>query len=276
MIDAPIGFDDGRSDLVESIFSRYQPAAVLAYLAGVPSGTGHDQVRITRVRDETELMVSISGTDDRQDWFAEDTGNLQIQQTRISTPAGISAYVHSGFWNSAVSIGKAIKEQIADWMYAPGHTVAFVGHSRGGAIAQLMPAAMLLPEHRCKVVTFGSAMVFAERSRRLPVHEVWNFRHWADLVPLTPVVPKLVGRYTPIGVVSELRPNGTVHTIPAQLPTTVQRILRDIRLYLYHRSCGRKAMLRFLAGQTTIKEIGGSVLRAHGIDTGYSIEAWVK
>jgi hypothetical protein len=139
-----------------------------------------------------------------------------------------------------------------------------------------MPAAMLLPEHRCKVIAYGSSMVFAERSRRLPVHEVWNFRHWADLVPLTPVVPKLLGRYAPIGVVSELRQNGTIHTDVAQLPTPTQRILRDIRLYMYHRSCGRKAMLRFLAGQTTIKEIGGSVLQAHGIDSGYSIEEWVK
>lgn len=276
MISTPISISDSGTDLVESLFSRYQPAAVLAYLAGVPTGTGHDQVRVTRIRDEAELLVSISGTDDRQDWFAEHTGNLQLQQTRISTPAGISAYVHSGFWNSAVSIGETIKTQVFDWLSEPDHTVAFVGHSRGGAIAQLMPAAMLLPEHRCRAVTFGSAMVFAERSRRLPIHEIWNFRHWADLVPLTPVVPKLVGRYTPVGVVSELRPDGTVHTMAAQLPTPTQRILRDIRLYLHHRSCGRKAMLRFLAGQTTIKEIGGSVLRAHGIDTGYSIEAWVK
>lgn len=248
----------------------------MAYAAGMPTGTTHDQIKITTLPEDGEMIVAISGTDDRQDWFAEHTGNLQLQQVRITTPAGISAYVHSGFWNTAQSIGVHITDEVSDWLRTTGHTVSFVGHSRGGAIAHLMPAAMLLPEHRCKVITYGSSMVFAERSRRLPVHEVWNFRHWADLVPLTPVVPKLLGRYAPIGVVSELRQNGTIHTDVAQLPTPTQRILRDIRLYLYHRSCGRKAMLRFLAGQTTIKEIGGSVLQAHGIDSGYSIEEWVK
>lgn len=92
--------------------------------------------------DERVVVVAIAGTDALDDWWFN--GEAVIRTIGLVN-------CHRGFWRGACGLAREIERinppEDRPWV--------ITGHSRGGAIAQLLPVALDL-DHECHVVTFGT------------------------------------------------------------------------------------------------------------------------
>ena len=131
-----------------------------------------------------EIAVVARGTVTKADWMS----NLNISPAR--GPAGTT--VHSGF----AGIYNILVDQIAA-LLPPKGRVHLVGHSLGGALANLLAAKLSMnPAYQVGLYTFGAPRVAPQEfcttlERRLGVDGIHRVYDVADPVPMIPIFPYL-------------------------------------------------------------------------------------
>jgi len=94
---------------------------------------------------ETEIIVSINGSDDKKEW----KNNFHLYPILYNT--------HNGFYNRASLYLEKIKDVLDKLVKETDKPVVFTGYSRGGALVQVMCWKWNKP---LTCVTFGSPRVF--------------------------------------------------------------------------------------------------------------------
>lgn len=136
------------------------------------------------------VVVGVAGSDDISDWWS----NLDARRCPRG-PLGLS--VHEGFADGYLALREAVDDALLEaigtsvrqegrWGNAYVH---FCGHSRGGAIAQLLAVDSFAARSALtQCVTFGSPRVFAAGSR-LPdgmERRIWRVENSNDIVTHAP------------------------------------------------------------------------------------------
>lgn len=137
-----------------------------------------------------EKIVSIRGTTGgfSQDWLSN------INVGLVPGPAGFGC--HAGFFYAYRSLHEAVSETIG----RRGQTVHVVGHSLGGAQANLMALDLCERGHNVYLYTFGAPRVgmvdFAAGLEKKLGGRVYRVYDPGDPVPMTPLFPF---RHAPLG-----------------------------------------------------------------------------
>lgn len=137
------------------------------------------------------VIVSVAGSDDFDDWMS----NKKVARVPEG-PAG--AWVHEGFADGYNALREGVDDAILDMLGSrirqQGHwndagVVHFVGHSRGGGIAQLLALDCFIGRTATtQCITFGSPRVF-DKSAKIPEdfrRRLWRVEHSNDIVTHMP------------------------------------------------------------------------------------------
>jgi hypothetical protein len=152
--------------------------------------------------DDDRLLLIFRGSTDTTDWVT----NLQTGKRTVKV-GGRAVRLHAGFLLSYRQMAEGIDAAIAAEMARRSRPLVIVGHSLGGALAQIAAAVSPRPELEA-CYSFGAPRVAASWFRRaltVPHYRVVN--GW-DVVPIVP--PALLG-YAHTGPSYHLRrdPPGT-------------------------------------------------------------------
>ena len=142
---------------------------------------------------DNEVAVVTRGTDTKYDWLTN------IHSTWTAGPAGHS--VHTGFNNTYESISGFVDRVLKKF---PNQHVHCVGHSLGGALANLFAARFTNAGRSVSLYTFGSPRVgmndlsaYLESKLQSKIYRVYNK---SDPVPLVPIYPFVHAPYTTGGM----------------------------------------------------------------------------
>jgi len=110
---------------------------------------GFDEMAIYETDDE--IIVAINGSDDDDEWKS----NSNVWPVLDDT--------HNGYHNRGLLYLKTVEETLERYVKETGKPVVFVGHSRGGALVQVMCWKW---DGESECVTFGSPRVFTRKGKR--------------------------------------------------------------------------------------------------------------
>lgn len=131
------------------------------------------------------VVLVFRGTEDARDWAT----NLQVGKRKLKV-AGRTIRLHAGFLRSYQQVGSRIEAALDRTLAQRSRPLFVIGHSLGGALAQIATAVSRRPE-LAACYTYGAPRVAAtwfRRTLRAPHHRVVN--GW-DVVPIVP--PVLLG-----------------------------------------------------------------------------------
>ncbi|KJA29031.1 hypothetical protein HYPSUDRAFT_61869 [Hypholoma sublateritium FD-334 SS-4] len=166
---------------------------------------------------QNSIIVAHEGTDPTQ--LLSDLTDLNILMGSLSTTLfpGVSSavQVHAGFRDEHAKTAPAILAEVKRLISVKGTTnVAIVGHSLGGALAELdsLFLTLNLPSSiSIKAVTYGTPRVGAPAFAALIDSKVPNFRRINNEDDIVPIVPgRFLGFQHPHGEVHILSPGNAV------------------------------------------------------------------
>ena len=207
----------------------------------------NDSAYITLDSDNKTLIISITGTNDITDWI----NNLSTDQTELTPSKDNSSLensnillskmrfvrccicnngcwrgslVHRGFYDSVCSIEDDIYDFISQYDFNNIDSIIFTGHSRGGAMINLLCYKMLFKFHdlllnkKIFLITFGSPKVgdinfYKHLNKKLCQVTNNNFGNWqfqnqCDIVPSVPISTSGIGLYIHCGDIFKLNYDG--------------------------------------------------------------------
>ncbi|MDJ0808014.1 MAG: lipase family protein [Gammaproteobacteria bacterium] len=181
-------------DYLNNRFNIDQASVVLGTsgIGPISNETGFALIVPVNDGSKKELAVVTRGTDSGYDWLS----NIHATSTR--GPGGFS--VHTGFEKVFTSISNKIERDNNLKIHEYNH-IHCVGHSLGGALANLFAAKFINEGHAVSLYTFGSPRVgmkgmstYLENKLKTNIYRVYN---QADPVPLVPIYPYI---HTPASV----------------------------------------------------------------------------
>lgn len=252
----------------QKIFSTYAPLCMEAYQPGNRDTfcVGNDSGFI--VRDGSQMTVAVAGTNDLQDWLDSSNGNLHIGTVRFVD--GVD--MHRGMHAAAMAIAKVIGDEVRAFASKPGAEIVFTGHSRGGAIAQILPLILNLPLHLVSVVTFASPSVFCGENAYTIGLRCLHFQNGTDLVHRLPV-PMGSIKYRHIGTVVRRRIGGDVVEFRATGDTLLKHAFRIILIFAIGLFILRSRTTGWIPA-SVVKRIVLFLEEAHSLGGGYSESKW--
>ncbi len=232
----------------------YQPGNRDTFVSGSDSGflleNGHC------------LIVAIAGSDDVTDWLNHKAGNLHFAAQILEN--GCAA--HAGMLAAARAIAEVILDDLQRFLANPDTRCLFTGHSRGGAIAQILPFVLGIHK-RCQVVTFGSPKVLVGHLSLDAVH----FQNWSDIVPRLPITTGSRDSFQVTGCIIRSTISGKICEPRGSL-SSWDRFLSPILLLLFAVGLAiiRNPWLPASIAQLTVRRIA----QAHRLEDGYAVKRW--
>lgn len=249
---------------LKSMFALCQPLCREAYQPGNRDTfvSGSDSGFL--VTEESRLIVAIAGSNDVDDWLNRKFGNLHAQTEEMSD--GVK--LHAGIAAASKEIAEVIGPEILEFLQRnPECPVIFTGHSRGGAISQVLPLILELDQSAYTVVTFGSPKVVIGKVVQRAVH----FQNWNDVVHRLPVHIRGSVVYQHCGDVVRKTIDGTIIDYKAPVPNVLWKLIAVILMIAgFLAIAGRK---RFIPA-SCLRAVALAIESAHSIDRGYSLERW--
>lgn len=247
----------------KSLFALCQPLCREAYQPGNRDTfvSGSDSGFL--VQEGKRLIVAIAGSNDVSDWMDRESGNIHFQ------PCGSMGdfKFHSGMAIAAQNVAQEISGDIFRFLHDhQDGIVIFTGHSRGGAIAQILPLLIGIDPSDYMIVTFGSPQVISGNLRQTAVH----FQNWSDIVHRLPVRIRGMS-YRHFGTIVRRTVDGQVieyGSVPDSFKSTIIAI--SLAIVAFFAMAGRLRMLP----ASLLKFVAAEVKAAHMIETGYTMERW--
>ncbi len=261
--------------IARSRFETYRPFVVEAYRPQRRQAfvADHDTGFVHKDEQRRELIVAIAGSNDPADWSPRQSGNAHLSAVHV----GDGLYAHAGFHQAAEAIAATIMQDVYHWVLQSDTTLTFCGHSRGGAIAQILPIVMGVPPQRVRVVAFGAPRCLFEAPRTslsalMLSREVILFEHAADPVPLFPLktLRRPWRRYGAVVIRGLL---GGVRVQSAGQETISRRVSRVAAVLLYHHRHAW-SVSRSLLGLAGLNRLRDSLHDAHAMAGGYATRSW--
>lgn len=258
---------------VQKLYRLCQPLAREAYQPGNRNTFMADNDTGFLVEQDGYLIVAIAGSDDFSDWDPRKSGNLNISTTQFLP--GI--YLHAGVLEAAQKIANLIRNEVWDNMEAQiakdstvRPLVIFTGHSRGGAIAQLLPLVMGMSPTNYQVVTFGSPYAIAGERAQCMEQNAVHFQNALDIVPRLPLPIRSLYRH--LGTIVRRFPSGNLCTRKAALvPRWVILLKAMIVVVVMAIAFGSQA---WWIPNALVRKVFESLARNHGIESGYNPDLW--
>lgn len=177
------------------------------------------------------IVVAVAGTDNAADW----RGNLDYAPAPLgpyeSRVAGGFGDAFRAMWGGLDDLLRALWPAFGtrqEGLQNNPPLVTFTGHSRGGALAQLLALEFWASRStHCQCVTFGSPRVFSG-GQYLPAdwqQTLWRVEHSNDIVPHTPPCWRFRHRGTRVF----LDEDGTL----LENPSWLQLVRRKLRGYCF-------------------------------------------
>ncbi len=250
----------------KNLFALCQPLCLEAYQPGNRDTfvSGSDSGFL--VADGNRLIVAIAGSNDVSDWIDRASGNLHFRTVEMPP----SLKVHAGMAAAAKAIAAVVAGDILRFLAEHqelDRCVIFTGHSRGGALAQILPLLLGMSQSDYLVVTFGSPKVISGDISQSAVH----FQNWSDLVHRLPVQIRGVVTYRHFGRVVRRTLDGPVieyAAIADGFKSTVVAICLAIVAFF-----AMAVRFRMLPA-SLLKFIAAEAKAAHMIEAGYAVERW--
>lgn len=160
--------------------------------------------------DDQAVVMAIRGSDEPLDWVRN--ANLITRRVEHGDAA---MYVHEGFWTSADLIWRSSDKVIYELIKT--RQLYITGHSRGGAIAGILPIIWKCNPHR--VTTFGAPSFLRPGS----IYPYDKLRRYVNPLDPVPFVPK---SYMHAGLERYVTRNGLSDNPPVMM--TVRRWFNDL------------------------------------------------
>ncbi|KID66382.1 feruloylesterase, partial [Metarhizium hybridum] len=170
----------------------HKPAEGIAEQLYVNESTTDTQAMIYRLDSRKELILAIPGTQSQQDWETDENWRLVDYKSCKSCKA------HHGFLTAWDSIVDQVERGLESALHSyPGYSVTIVGHSLGGALAELAFGSLKpKPLNVTQVITYGAPRVgnagFANYLDKLAGASnsnagiAYRVTHYDDIVPHLP------------------------------------------------------------------------------------------
>lgn len=250
----------------EQLFRKFHPLCIEAYEPGNRDTFCVGSDRGFLLYEGNELHVVIAGSNDLMDWVA-DGGNVRFKSHELQR--GFN--VHGGMLTAAQNIAKEIGKEIVRFLESNvQRTVTFVGHSRGGGIAQILPVVMGLSLTRFSVITFAAPRVFSgELAKYCAPTTCVHFQRWNDVATMVPIdVPGHDYRHTGRRVRMEI---GGVRSIGDDYRPGVFSATSLVFALVTVVLAGR---IKSLFPLCSVKSLMNWILEAHSMTGGYSPAKW--
>ena len=173
-----IGVYSGKRDVTLEHLALCGGGTVLVFLYN-PGGSLPSLVVIQQ---GMNYYIWIAGTVNVKQWIGNVVGSMD------RTPLGGGVYVHSYFWSLAQQLWTLGQPYLPD--QAPGLTFCVVGHSLGGAVAQIIGWLLLktYSAGQVKVITLGQPKVYSEGADSFNGFAYFSrFRILFDPIPQLPL-----------------------------------------------------------------------------------------
>lgn len=131
------------------------------------------------------VLLIFRGTTDKSDWAT----NVQAGKRRVEV-GGRTVFLHAGFLLSYRQVSERIETAVAAELDRHSRPLYIVGHSLGGALAQIATALSTRPELTA-CYTFGAPRIAASWFRRVLTVPHYRVVNGWDVVPTVP--PALLG-----------------------------------------------------------------------------------
>jgi predicted lipase len=134
--------------------------------------------------DGDSTVVAFAGTEEIKDWMT----NSRCEMVEVPLPGDYYVQVHRGFYEAYTSVGDQVQELIEQHSNGKAKKLIFVGHSLGGALAQLAALKCKIMDRPHKVITFGAPRVGSLCLASYMRKNVFRLEARGDLVPSLPAV----------------------------------------------------------------------------------------